>query len=114
MNNSRNHLKSFSVHDEMLLATMTHMVNTHPNARVLMASCNVINVEGDDLDDFLNELVKQVPVFGMKVFKVKKCVNPKQIKHDVINNGLDIHSIHFTFHELDHRRRMNIPQNQAV
>ena len=108
------HLKSLgNPHDEALLATMTHMVETHPNARITMASVNVINVEGNGLGEFLNELVKQVPVLGMRVYKSKR---GKQIqsKHRKVDNGLETHSIHFTFHNLEVRERMGIPPTEAV
>ena len=110
---AHNYLQSYSVHDEQLLATMTHMVASHPNAKITMASFNVINVEGNGLGEFLQELVNQVPALDMKVYKVKKSV-PRQSKHKVVDNGLEKHSIYFTFHELEYRKRMNIPPNQAV
>ena len=107
------HLKSSTKHDEALLATMTHMVETHPNARITMASANVINVEGNGLGEFLNELVKQVPVLEMHVYKVKQSRNI-QCKHKQVNNGLEKHSIHFNFHNLEVRERMGIPPTEAV
>lgn len=109
--NQKNFLKSMSKHDEAVLATMTNMINTHPNANIRMASFNVISIEGDGLGDFLQGLVKQVPVLNMKVYKVKPSGTPKQAKHEVVNNGKDIHCIYFTFFELERRERMGIPDN---
>jgi len=97
MNRSNNHLKSFSKHDEQLLATMTHMIDSHPNAHVTMASFNVINVEGNGLGGFLQGLVNQVPVQDMRVYKAKQ-TQPRQVKHKVVNTGLEKHTIYFTFH----------------
>ena len=108
-----NHLKSSTKHDEHLLATMTFMVGSHPDANITMASSNVINVEGDGLGEFLECIVNQVPVLGMHVYKVKQNKSI-QCKHKQVNNGLEKHSIHFTFYELEVRERMNIPPNQPV
>ena len=110
---AHNHLKSSTSHDEQLLATMTHMVASHPNAKITMASFNVINIEGDGLGEFLQELVNQVPVLDMKVYKVKQSA-PRQTKHKVVDNGLEKHCIHFNFYRLDYRRRLNIPPSEEV
>lgn len=99
--NQHNFLKSFTKHDEQLLSTMTHMIETHPNAKVTMASFNVINVEGDGLGEFLQELVNQVPVLNMRTFKIKKSTaKHRQVKHEIVDSGVEEHSVMFTFHDL--------------
>ena len=102
-----NHLKSYSVHDEAVLATMTHMIEAHPNANVTMASFNVINVEGNGLGAFLQELVKQVPVLEMKAYKTRHN-NPKKSKHTVVDNGLEKFTVFFTFHGLADAKKKGV------
>lgn len=110
-----NHLKSTSKHDEALLVTMYNMIESHPNAHVTMASFNVINIEGDGLGEFLQELVKQVPVLKMRTYKIKKSNGKhKQRKHEVVDNGLEKNCVWFTFYGLEKRERMNIPPSQPV
>lgn len=110
-----NFLKSYTTHDEALLKTMTHMIETHPNAEITMASYNVINVKGDGLGEFLQELVNQVPVLNMKTYKVKKSNSKfKQVKHETVDTGVEKNCVWFTFFELDLRERMNIPPTESV
>lgn len=113
--NTNNFLKSSTKDDEALLATMTHMIETHPNATITMASFNVINIEGDGLGEFLQELVKQVPVLNMKTYKIKKSTGKhRQVKHNFVDNGVEKHSVMFTFANLEKRERMRIPPNQPL
>lgn len=115
MANMSNHLKSYSTHDEQLLAVMTNMIESHPDAKILMASYNVINIEGDGLGEFLQEIVKQVPVLKMRTYKIKKSNGKhKQRKHEVVDNGLEKNCVWFTFYGLEKRERMNIPPSQPV
>ena len=112
--NKNLHLKSSSKHDEAILAVMAHMIESHPNATITMASSNVINVTGNGLGPFLKALVNQVPVLNMNHYQSKR-QKQKQFKHKMVDNGgAETHCIHFTFYELDYRERMNIPPNQAV
>lgn len=99
--NQNNFLKSFTTHDTQLLCAMTNMINTNPNARIIEASFNLIKVMGNDLEDFLDVVVSQVPVLDMKVSQVK---NTKLNRN---NPDCDIHCVFFTFHGVDKRRRMN-------
>ena len=102
--------------DLHLLKTMTMMIETHPDATVTMASSNAINVSGDGIGDFLQELVNQVPVLNMKYYQSKSKSNSTfvQCKHKRVDRGVETHCIQFTFYELDYRKRMNIPPNQPV
>ena len=113
MRTKQHFLKSDTKHDEALLKTMTHMINSHPNATITMASFNAINIEGNGLGEFLNELVKQVPVLKMRVFKIRE-ESPKQVKHKVNVTDVEKHTVIFTFHGIEHRERMKIPLNQPL
>ena len=94
-----NYLKSFTKHDEQLLEVMMNMINTHPNAKILMASYNVINIEGNGLGEFLQELVKQVPVLEMTTYKIKQSNGKfKQVKHQVVDNGVEKNCVWFKFY----------------
>ena len=107
-------LKSFDdIHDESLMEVMVHMIESHQNAEILMASSNVINVGGKNLTDFLQTLVSLVPVRDMKVYKCKPHGEPKQIKHEIRYKG-EVHSIHFTFYELEMRRLLKIPPTKEM
>ena len=106
----RNFLKSTTIHDEALLSAMTNMIATHPNAEIKMASFNAINIKGDGVDQFLEELVNQVPVLEMSLIKVKK-TDAKQHKHQ---KSSATHCIHFSFHNSDVRKRMKIPSNVSL
>ena len=110
----QNFLKSSTKHDEAVLKTMTHMINSHPNATITMASFNAINIEGNGLGEFLNELVKQVPVLEMKVYKIRETEPPKQVKHKVNVTDVERHTVIFTFYSIEYRERMKIPLNQPL
>ena len=106
-----------SKHDKALLSVMTFMIESNPNANVTMAQNCFITVEGDGLFPFLEALVNQVPVLDMKVYKIKKSnKNSKfrRVKHETVDNGLEKFGVYFKFHELDYRKRMNIPHSEAV
>ena len=97
--NKQNYLQSFTEHDEALLVTMMHMIDTNPNVKIIEASYNIIKIEGNNLEKFLNALVKTTPILDMKAYKVHK-KQPKQKKYKTNTDEYDLYCVYFTFYNL--------------
>jgi hypothetical protein len=86
--------------DKHLMEVMDNMIQTNKNVTETLALNNTIQIKGDNVQDFLNVLVNQVPVLNMRTYKA----NPKNTHI----TDTDVNVVLFAHHLVEHFERMGL------